>query len=120
MSRKAVSHSVVLTGYRCARARLCSVQMPPDSEYLVAHHHRARLQSFPACLRPSVCRKVQELQALFATTVLYAVFPASERAAMLEALEKLQPNLAALVERPGAKSTSSPERAHVCASSLVS
>jgi hypothetical protein len=31
---------------------------------------------------------------------------ASERAAMLEALEKLQPNLAALVERPGAKSTS--------------
>lgn len=35
---------------------------------------------------------------------------ASERAAMLEALEKLQPNLAALVERPGAKSTSSPEK----------
>jgi hypothetical protein len=36
---------------------------------------------------------------------------ASERAAMLEALEKLQPNLAALVERPAAKSTSSREKA---------
>jgi GAF domain-containing protein len=36
---------------------------------------------------------------------------ASERAAMLEALEKLQPNLAALVERPAAKSASSAEKA---------
>jgi GAF domain-containing protein/zinc ribbon protein len=34
---------------------------------------------------------------------------ASERAAMLEALEKLQPNLAALVERPAAKSVSPAE-----------
>jgi len=33
----------------------------------------------------------------------------SERAAMLEALEKLQPNLAALVERPAEKDTSSAE-----------
>lgn len=34
---------------------------------------------------------------------------ASERAAMLEALEKLQPNLAALVETPSAKEASAPE-----------
>ena len=43
---------------------------------------------------------------------------ASERAAMLEALEKLQPNLAALVERPTAKSASPSEKVTTDAPSL--
>jgi len=42
---------------------------------------------------------------------------ASERAAMLSALEKLQPNLAALVEKPAAKESlanATPSRPHIC------